>query len=109
MNHIFDISNIYIIANNKNISPELFKIIKHNDLVVVCNHDEWSDFFKNHENKIIFVRYAESIDSWWGYNKLIPENYKYVIFINGINKIYSCLHIKNKHFIDNDNDIKIYK
>jgi len=109
MINISDINNIYIIANNKNISPELFKTIKYNDLVAVCNHDQWCDVFKNHDYKIIFVRYAESIDSWWGYNKLNPENYKYVIFINGTNKISSYLHIKNRLIIDNDNDIELYK
>ena len=75
-------SKIYLIANNKDIDTNIFKIIKEDDLVVFFNLNYFGENFKNHKNKVIILRVGHDY-TWFGYKINFNKNYLCSYFLTG--------------------------
>ena len=75
-------SKIYLIANNKDIDTNIFKIIKEDDLVVCFNLNFLGENFKNHKNKIIMIR-SQHDYTWLGYKEHYDNIFLQTYFLTG--------------------------
>jgi hypothetical protein len=75
-------SKIYLIANNKDLDTNIFKIIKEDDLVVCFNLNFFEEHFKNHKNKIIMIR-AQHDYTCIGYKEKYDNNFLQTYFLTG--------------------------
>jgi hypothetical protein len=83
-------TKVYIIANNKNIDINKFKMIEEEDLIIVLNHSHFNENIKNHKKKVIFLRKcSDKNGGYWGYKKNFNNKYLMTFFIgNKITKKY---------------------